>query len=74
MAEIAMVSCDSSFISAFGFDPDTETLRVQYKKDGATLDYLNVPQLEYDRMRNDPRPGSYFRTHIYKAGYQWNRV
>ena len=74
MADITMIPCDSSFISAYGFDQDEQVLKVRFRKDGAEVEYSSVPQLEYDRMRSDPRPGSYFRSHIYKEGYNWSRV
>lgn len=73
--QIPMKSCDSSFISAYGYVGGEEpVLRVQFKKDGATFDYNLVPENVYEAMDNDARPGQYFRNHIWKAGYGYERV
>jgi hypothetical protein len=73
--QIVMKQCDSSFISAYGYVGGEEpVLRVQFKKDGVTIDYNGVPENVYYAMDNDPRPGQYFRNNVWKAGYGWERV
>ena len=74
MAYGPMIFCDSTFISGFRYDAEEESLIVRFRKDGAEIEYEPVPQSVYDAMAGNPRPGSYFRSNIYKGGYRWSHV
>jgi hypothetical protein len=67
-----MIPVQSSFISAAGWNEDTNRVRIIFAKDGASMEYA-CPRAEFDSMMADARPGQYFRLNIYKQ-YNWTRV
>lgn len=72
---IVMKSCDSSFISAYGYVGGEEpVLRVEFVKDRAVIDYFLVPESVYNAMDNSARPGQYFRNNIWRGGYGYEKV
>ena len=63
----------SSNIASVGYNPDTETLEVEFSKDGKVYEYYNVPQFMYDRLMEAPSIGSFFSAEIRNA-YAYNPV
>lgn len=53
----------STSISAHGYDPETRTLRVQFKT-GATYDHPNFPLEKYAAMTGADSMGRYYNTRI----------
>lgn len=53
----------SSLLKTVGYDPDKETLHVQFHKGGEYV-YRGVPQKMYDAMMNDNSAGGYFIQNI----------
>ena len=60
---VDLVPCKSSKVSAFGHDPETGELHVQYK-DGATYAFEGVPADLHDSLRNAPSVGSFLHREI----------
>jgi hypothetical protein len=67
-----MQPVSSSTIAAVGYDPNTETMRVQFHKTG-TYEYAGVPQSEFDVMMQSASIGSHFSQFI-KGTYEGFRV
>lgn len=61
-----MVPVNSSNIEAIGYDSDSATLTIQFKKGGSIYEYYDVPQYEYDGLMSADSKGSYANTNIYK--------
>lgn len=53
---IEMIPVTSSMINSIGYDPETETLRVQFHKSG-TYELAGVPQAEFDLLVNSASVG-----------------
>lgn len=53
----------SSNISAVGYDPDTETLRVQFTN-GSIYEYKNVPSVLFDEFLAAGSLGSFLNRNI----------
>lgn len=58
-----MKSCDSSLISAYGYDEATEELRIEFKS-GGTYSYANVPRHVFDDMCSAESVGKFFLRRI----------
>jgi KTSC domain len=65
-------SVASSNIASVGYDPDTETLEVEFLN-GSIYQYFNVPQNMYDKMMKDGSKGRFLNTYI-KNAYPYSRV
>ncbi len=61
-----MISVESSNIAAIGYDEESATLTIQFKKGGA-YEYYDVPQYEYDGLMAADSHGVYANANIYKA-------
>lgn len=61
--EVQMVPVRSSNIADLGYDPATRELRVRFAK-GGLFSYADVPQEEYDALRQASSIGSYFSSKI----------
>ena len=59
-----MVPVDSSNIEAIGYDPDSATLIIQFKKAGSIYEYYDVPQYEYDGLMAADSKGSYANKYL----------
>jgi len=59
---------DSSVIKAQGYDPATNTLRVQLKS-GKTYDYHDVPLEKYAAFTGARSPGAFWNSRI-KSGHR----
>ena len=62
----------SKSVDAYRYDPQTLTLRIQYKS-GPTWDYFNVPQSMIKELEEDPSFGSYLHHNI-KKNFQAQKV
>jgi len=54
---------NSTNINEIGFDPDTNTLRVQFKT-GAEYEYEGVSQETFNQFRDAPSAGKFFHQRI----------
>ena len=69
---IPLCECKSSKIHAHGFDPETGTLALQFKRSGkngervggSIYHYKNFTQKQYDEFCKAESLGSYFGKHI----------
>ncbi len=68
---ISYQPCDSSQVSAFGYDPATQTLGVQFKA-GGTYHYYGVPQAVFDAMVVTESIGKFFGQHL-RGKYAYER-
>lgn len=57
----------SSSLASVGYNPDSETLEVEFVKDGKVYEYYNVPQFMYDRLMEAPSLGVFFNSEIRNA-------
>ena len=67
-----MVGVNSTNLDFIGYDPDTSTLRIQFK-DGSIYEYFDVPQYVYDELYAADSKGTYASRNIYKV-YRQNRI
>lgn len=54
----------SSNIASVGYDPDTETLEVEFLKNGRIYQYYNVPEFMFERLLEAPSVGVFFNAEI----------
>lgn len=57
----------SSNLASIGYDPDSETLEVEFTKTGKVYEYYNVPQFMYDRLMEASSHGVFFNAEIRNA-------
>ena len=57
----------SSSLASIGYNPDSETLEVEFVKNGQVYEYYNVPQFMYDRLMEAPSLGIFFNAEIRNA-------
>lgn len=57
----------SSNLASVGYDPDSETLEVEFAKTGKVYEYYNVPQFMYDRLMEASSQGIFFNAEIRNA-------
>ena len=67
-----MTAVNSSMIREVGYDADSSTLRVTFTS-GATWDYADISQEEYESMMHAPSVGKWFNANI-KGARQGARV
>lgn len=67
------VPVSSTTIDMVGFDLDTQTLAVSFRK-GAEYHYYNVPESIFEGLRAATSPGNYLDAYVKKAGYAYARV
>lgn len=58
-----MIPVRSSAISAVGYNPDTQQLRIKFK-DGGTYNFCRVPPSIADGFLTSSSKGSYYDRHI----------
>ena len=63
----------SSNLASVGYNPDSETLEVEFAKTGKVYEYYNVPQFMYDRLMVAPSVGVFFNAEV-KSAYSCNPV
>lgn len=54
----------SSSITSIGYSADSETLEVEFTKNGAVYEYYNVPSFMYERLMEAPSVGIFFNAEI----------
>jgi len=78
----------SSTVRSYGYDPDTQTMRVRFKgttdKHGvtspdSTYELDEVPNYHHDGMTTADEDkggsvGSYYATHLRRGGYKYRKV
>lgn len=57
----------SSNIASIGYDPDSETLEVEFSKTGKLYHYLNVPSFMHERLMQANSVGTFFNAEIKNA-------
>lgn len=66
------IRVSSSNLAAIGYDPDTETLEVEFLN--ATIyEHKNVPQMVYEELMNSSSHGTYYNRTI-KNVYPHSRI
>lgn len=60
------VAVSSSNLVSVGYDPETETLEVEFKNSGI-YQYLNVPGFIYERLMSADSIGKFFNSEIKNA-------
>lgn len=61
---IEMIPVESTSISEYGYDEDTQTLAITFVSTGATYHYQGVPKEIADGLGAADSAGSYFRHEI----------
>lgn len=61
------LSVSSSSLASVGYNPDSETLEVEFVTTGKVYEYYNVPQFMYDRLREASSIGQFFNAEIRNA-------
>ena len=64
---------ESSNLASVGYDPNSATLEVEFRKSGV-YQYFGVPPEEYEGLMNAGSKGTYFDQRIKKAGYSYSKV
>lgn len=72
MKEIEKIPVESSNVEAIGYNQETQVLRIWYLN-GGVYDYLNVPEIEFETLKQSPSVGSYLARNI-KGSYSYQRV
>lgn len=67
-----MVPVDSSNLSAVGYDPVSQILRIRFRS-GWIYDYYDVPENVYSGLMNAPSKGKYHNACI-KNLFQYRRI
>lgn len=65
-------SVASSNIAAVGYDPETETLEVEFLS-GSVYQYYNVPENMYNQLMAEGSKGRFLNTYI-KNAYPYSRI
>lgn len=70
--EIELQKVDSRLLTAYGYDPATQTLRVHFRKSRHTGDYRSVPAAAFQRMQAAASKGSFLLKEII-PNYEYQR-
>ena len=62
----------SSTVASIGYDPETETLEVEFTN-GSVYQYFNIPSHLNDEIMASSSKGQFLNTYI-KNGYPYSRV
>jgi len=63
----------SSNVASVGYDPDTQTLEVEFNS-GSIYEYYNVPKDVHEGLMNAPSHGQYLNARIKKGGYKYKQT
>ena len=74
MPEIDMKPMDSSMISAAGYDEETRVLRIEFKSDGAVIEYEGVEPGVGNGLLTAASAGRFWNTFIKSKSYRWRKV
>lgn len=66
------VQVESSHIASIGYDPDSETLEIEFVK-GELYQYYNVPKYVFDELMSASSHGTYLAANI-KGTYSYSKV
>lgn len=66
-----MTSVNSSNLVAVGYEPQSQTLRIQFNS--GLYDYYNVPKLIYDGLMSAPSHGQYHAKYI-KNSFNYKKI
>jgi len=72
MSEFEMIPVVSSNVESIGYNGETQILRVRFLT-GVIYEYKNVPQLEFEQLRNAASVGSYLNRNI-AQNYPYEKV
>ena len=64
---------ESSMIASIGFDSNTSTLEIEFKKNGAVWQYYDFPESTYYEFIGSDSVGKFFLSHI-KGQYSENQL
>ena len=67
-----MIPVSSSNLESVGYEPATQTLRIEFKN-GGVYEYHNVPEAEYQGLMSASSKGSYHHQNI-KDRYTYTKV
>jgi len=67
-----MIPVDSSNIASIGYDPDTQTLQVEFSN-GHVYQYFDVPEVVFREFLAAPSKGVYLHAGI-KGNYRYARI
>lgn len=62
----------SSNLASVGYNPDSETLEVEFKN-GNIYEYYNVPLFMHERLMQAGSVGTFFNAEI-KDNYAWSKI
>ena len=63
----------STNIESIGYDPETKTLEVEFKKSGSVYRYDAVPEDVFEELKNAKSVGTYFGKAI-KGAYEFKKI
>lgn len=63
---------DSSSIERIGYDPNSSTLRIEFKSN-RTYDYFNVPEIVFNELKSASSVGGYHAKNI-KNSYSYASI
>lgn len=64
---------ESTNLASVGYDPNSETLEVEFLKSGDVYQYFNVPAFEYEQLLSANSIGGYFSANI-RNGYAFDKL
>lgn len=68
---IELKPCESSQIEAFGYDQQSQTLAVKFKR-GGLYHYTEVPSVVFDSLNTADSPGSFIHREV-KGKFQFQK-
>jgi hypothetical protein len=77
MNEIVMKACESSQIAAYGYDRETQTLAVAFKKKNgpdSLYHYADVPDDVFEAFDRAASKGAFFGSEIRHGGYGFQKI
>ena len=69
---MTMQPVSSSNLAAVGYDPETQTLAIEFQS-GGTYEYYDVPQQVFDGLLSTGSLGQYFQSNI-RGSYRYARL
>ncbi|KER07065.1 Lysine--tRNA ligase protein [Marine Group I thaumarchaeote SCGC AAA799-E16] len=66
------ISVSSSNIRSIGYDPDSETLEIEFHS-GGIYQYFGVPSNVYDALMSASSHGGFFAANV-KDNYRWQKI
>ena len=67
---IPLQRVESSALHSIGYDADTKTLHVRFHSGGATYEYADISQAQYDALMAAESKGGHFRRHILGSDFK----